>query len=168
MRDFHLVMGIVVAVFGVGLVVGEVAALAYPSSKWAQGDTSAWSFIWGTALGLLIAWVGIRLVRVGVHVTGEKMTNRGYFVTRTVNASEIRAITLQPHDNGEGGLRWIPRVELTGGKSFSIASFDCGPARKPPKPEKVATIEEIRALLGVGADDVGKPRSRQPGGAAAG
>jgi hypothetical protein len=127
---------------------------------------STWGAIWGTALSLLLVWLGVRLIRVGVHISSGKLTIRGYFRTRTVNASEIRAIALQPHDNGEGRLRWIPRVELTGGKSLWIYNFDCGPAPKPPKPDKAATIEEVRVLLGVETDDVGKPSSRQPDSAA--
>jgi hypothetical protein len=101
----------------------------------------------------------------GVQISAEKITIRGYFHTRTVNASEIRAITLRPKDNGEGQLRWIPQVELTSGESFPIASFDCGPARKPPKPELAATLEEVRALLGVKAPDPGgQPELRHPDG----
>jgi hypothetical protein len=146
MRGFHVVTGIIVAAFGAGLLIGTAAAVADPSSSWAQG-ISTWGAIWGTALSLLFVWLGIRLLRVGVQISAEKITIRGYFRTRAVNASEIRAITLQPKDNGEGQLRWIPQVELTSGKSFPIASFDCGPARKPPKPELAATIEEVRALL---------------------
>ena len=116
-------------------------------------------------MGLLFTWLGIRMVRVGVQISAEKIAIRGYFRSRTVNGSEIRAITLRPKDNGEGQLRWIPQVELTSGKSFSIASFDCGPARKPPKPDLAATIEEVRALLGVKAPDLGgQPELRHQGG----
>jgi hypothetical protein len=161
MAGFHLFLGITVAVIGAGLLVGEAAALANPSSKWAQGGNSTWDYIGGAGLGVLLVWIGIRLLRVAVRISSEKITIRGYFVTRTVNASDIRAITLQPKDNGEGRLRWIPEVELTSGKSFSINSFDCGPARKPPKPELAATIEDIRALLGVEADDLSTPESDQ-------
>jgi membrane protein implicated in regulation of membrane protease activity len=159
MRGFHLVTGIVVAVFGAGLLIGEAAALAYPHSSWAQGGNSTWDYIWGAGLGILLVWLGIRLVRVGVHISSEKMTIRGYFVTRTVKASEIRAITLQPKDNGQGQLRWIPQVELTSGKAFWIDSFDCGAARNPPKPGVAATIEDVRTLLGVKASAPGD----QPG-----
>jgi len=167
MRGLHLVTGVSCVVIGIGLLVGEAAALAYPHSSWAGGGNSTWDYIWGAGVGLVFVWVGIRMVRVGVHISSGKITTRGYLRTRTVSASEIRAITLQPHDNGEGRLRWIPRVELISGKSFWIYSFDCGPESKPPKPEKAAAIEEVCALLGVGADDVGKLRSRQPGGAVA-
>jgi hypothetical protein len=110
---------------------------------------------WSVTVGLLFAWVGIRLARVGVRINSEKITIRGYFVTRKVNASTISAITLQPLDNGEGQFRWIPRVELASGKSFWINSFDCGPARNPPKPELASTIDEIRMLLGVRTPDPG-------------
>ena len=41
---------------------------------------------------------------------------------------------------------WIPRVELTGGKSFWIYSFDCGPRLSRQNPKKAATVEEVRAL----------------------
>jgi hypothetical protein len=148
MRGFHLVTGIISAVFGIGGLVGLVAALAYPHSSWAQGSGSAWGDFWGIVSALLFTWLGIRLVRVGVRITSQKMTIRGYFRTRTVKASEIRAISLQPLDN-ESGPRWIPKVELTSGKRFWIHTLDCGSARKPPKPELAAIIEEVRALLGV-------------------
>src|SRR5512135_2368927 len=91
-RCFHLFWGIVVVVLGVGLFIGEVAALADPSSKWAQGG-SPWDASWSILLGLLSTWLGIRLLRLGVQISSGKMTIRGYLVTRTVNASDIRAIT---------------------------------------------------------------------------
>jgi hypothetical protein len=164
MRGFHVVTGVIGAAMGVGLLIGAAVAVADPSSYWAQG-ISTWGAIWGTALSLLFVWLGIRLLRAGVQISAEKITIRGYFVTRTVNASEIHAITLQPKDNGEGQLRWIPRVGLTSGKGLWIASFDCGPARKPPKPELAATIEEVRTLLGVKAPDLGsQPELRHPDG----
>jgi hypothetical protein len=164
MRGFHLVTGIIVAIIGVGFVAGTVAVVVDPSSKWAQGSSPP-EATWQIPVGLLIVWLGIRLLRVGVQISAEKITIRGYFRTRAVNASEIRAITLRPKDNGEGQLRWIPQVELTSGKSFPIASFDCGPARKPPKPELAAIIEEVRALLGVKAPDPRtQPELSHPGG----
>lgn len=162
MRGFHLVVGIVVVVFGVGLIIGTWAAVAYPSSSWAQGASiSTWNVIWPNALGLLFVWVGIRLLLLGVQISAGKMTSRGYFWTRTVQASEIRAITLQPKDDTGNGPRWIPRVELTGGKGFWIQSFDCGPAPQSPNPHLAATLDEVRALLGVRADDIGQPEMRQ-------
>jgi hypothetical protein len=152
MHGFHLLTGIVCVVLGVGWLAGIVAVVADPSSSWSQGS-SPWQATWAIPIGFLIVWLGIRLVRVGVQISSEKMTIRGYFVTRTVNASEIRALSLQPKDNGEGQLRWIPQIELTSGKSFSIDSFDCGPARNPPRPEMSATIEDVRTLLGVKSPD---------------
>jgi hypothetical protein len=88
------------------------------------------------------------------------MTYRGYFRTRTVDASEIRAITLQPKNDGNGD-RWIPRVELTGGKGFWIQGFDCGPARKPPKPHQAARLNAVRALLKVRTDEISQPETSQ-------
>jgi hypothetical protein len=164
-RGFHLVLGIVVAVFGVVLLVGQAAALAYPHSSWAQGNSTG-DYIWFAAAGLLLVWVGIRLLRVGVQISSGKMTIRGYFATRTVNASEIRAITVQPRDE-QGGPRWKPRVELSSGKSLWIGSFDCGSAREPLNPELAATVQELRVLLGVGADDTTMPESHRPSGAGA-
>jgi len=35
------------------------------------------------------------------------------------------------------------------------------------RPEKAATVHEIRALLGLAADDTAMPQNRRPGGAAA-
>jgi hypothetical protein len=164
MRVFHLVAGIVVALLGVGGLVGDAAALAFPSSSWARGSggLSTWDDIWLAALCLLMIWFGIRMVRVGTSISSEKITVRGYVRTRTTDASEIRAVTLQTL-NSDSGPRWIPRVELTSGKSFWIDSLDCGSARKPPTPGAAATIEQIQVLLGVAADGVSRPEDRQPG-----
>jgi hypothetical protein len=163
MRGFHLVTGIVVVVFGIGILVADWAGLAYPSSSFARGDggVSTWDDIWMAGLGLLAVWLGIRLLRTGVQISAGKMTYRGYFRTRTVDASEIHEITLQPKDDTGNGSRWIPLVGLTRGKGFWIQSFDCGPARKPPKPHLAAALDEVRALLGVRADDFGQPETRQ-------
>jgi hypothetical protein len=166
MRVFHLVTGIVAVVLGAGLVVGLVALFADPSAKWAQGGASAWDFAWVTALGLLFVWMGIRLVRVGVRISGEKLTNRGYLVTRTVKASEICAIALRPKRDTKGGLRWTPLVVVASGKSFWIDSFDCGPAEKPPASHLAAKVEAVRVLLGVEATGISPPAGRQADGAA--
>ncbi len=82
------------------------------------------------------------------------MTVRGYVRTRTVEASEIRAFTLQTRDETGNGPRWIVRVELTGGKGLWIPSFACGSARRPPRPELAAIVEQVRAMLGVGGNDL--------------
>jgi hypothetical protein len=154
-RGFHLFWGIVVVILGVGLVIGEVAALADPSSKWAQGS-SPWEASWAIPLGLLGVWLGIRLLRIRLEISSGQMTIRGYLVTRTVNVSDIRAISLQPNEN-----IWKPRVELAEGRGFWIQSFDCGPASKPPKPRPAATVEEVRVLLGLGAKGISTRHSRQ-------
>jgi hypothetical protein len=155
MAGFHLVSGIVAVVGGVGVLVGDAAALAYPSSSWARGSggVSGWDDFWMAVSGLLLIWLGIRLLRVGIQVSAGKMTYRGYFRTRTVEASEIRSMALQPKEESNGP-RWIPRVELTEGKGFWIPGFDCGSARKPPKPHPAARLDEARALLGVRAGDI--------------
>jgi hypothetical protein len=153
-RTFRVVTGAACAVLGVGLLVGTAAAVAYPHSSWGQG-ISTWGAIGSTALSLLFIWVGIRLARVRLKINSEKITIRSYLYTRTVNASKIHAITLQPKDY-ENGPRWIFRVELTSGTSFGIESFDCGSARNPPIPELAAIVEEIRVLLRVSADATGK------------
>jgi DivIVA domain-containing protein len=155
-RVYHVLLGITVVVIGVGILVGDTAALADPSSSWARGDggVSTWDSIWMAAGGLLMAWLGLRLLRVGVfQISAAKMRVHGYFRTRTVRASEIRAVTLEPKDIGNGHLRWRARVRRTGGKDFWIGGFDWGHAEKLPNPGRAAALDEARALLGVGADD---------------
>lgn len=71
-------------VLAVGILVGEAAALADPSSSWARGSggVSTWDNIWIAALGLLGIWLGIRLLRLGVlQISTGKMTVRGYLHT---------------------------------------------------------------------------------------
>jgi hypothetical protein len=161
-RAIHLVTGIAAVVVGIGLLVGLAAALADPSSSWARGDGGVGTS--GDAEmaigGLLAIWLGIRLLRVGLQITAGKMTYRGYFWSRTVDAADIRAITLQPIDETGNGARWIPRVELTGGKGFWIRSLDLSRARKPPKPRLAAQLDDIRALLGITAEDMGRPENQ--------
>jgi hypothetical protein len=122
--------------------------------------SSAWetvgTLLMGCGVGLVCAWVGIRQFRNGAQVSGQKLTIRNQLRTYTVNAADIRAITLQPKSE-PNNTYWVARVELTA-NSIWIDNFDCGPARKPPKPDRAATVEAVRALLGVRADDI-----RQPG-----
>ena len=143
-------------VLAVGILVGDAAALADPSSSWARGSggVSTWDNIWMAAMGLLGIWLGIRLLRLGVlQISTGKMTVRGYLRTRTVEVSEIRAFTLQTRDETGNGARWIVRVELTGRKGFWIPSFACGSARRPPRPQLATIVEQIRALLKIEGDD---------------
>ena len=159
-RGFRLVTGTVCAVLGAGLLAAVVVTMANPTSSWAQGNNTSEN-IWGTAMSLLLIWVGLRLARARLQINSEKVAIHSYLYNRTVNASKIYAIRLQAKDY-EGGPRWIFRVELTSGTGFGIESFDCGSARNPPIPELAAIVEEIRVLLGVSADDAGKRQTPQP------
>ncbi len=129
------------------------------SSAWETAGT----LLLGCGVGLVCAWIGIRQFRNGAQVSGHKLTIRNELRTYTVDAADIRAITLQPKCVGQGGTRWVARVELTA-NSIWIDNFDCGPAGKSPKPDRAAAVEEVRALLGVRADDIGQPGNQpQPG-----
>lgn len=163
MRGLHLSLGVASLLLSLGIFIGDSFAMAYPSSKWAQGASTS-DYVWSIIAGLALVWLGIRLLRMGVRISSKKITVRGYLRTRTVHASDIWAVTLQPL-NSDSGPRWIPQVELTGGKSFRIYSLDFGSARKPPEPGVAATIEEIQVLLGV-ADGISPPATPQSGSAA--
>jgi hypothetical protein len=102
---------------------------------------------------------GICAFRKGVQVGVGKLAIRNELSTRTVNASEIRAITLEPKAVSQVATHWVARVELTNGRNIWIEDFDCGPARRPPRPEMAAIVDEVRALLGVRADDISAPES---------
>jgi hypothetical protein len=106
-------------------------------------------------VGFAFAWFGIGHFRCGVQVSGQKLTIRNYLRNYAVDAADISAITLPPKNstNKEWGPYWATRVELTNGKGIWIDNFDCGPAGRPPRPERVAIVEEVRALLGLGEAD---------------
>ena len=104
-------------------------------------------------MGLVFAWFGIRYFRYGVQVSGQRLTIRGLRTT-AVDAADIRAITLQPKKGVEVGRYWVARVELTSGKNIWIDNLECGPASQPPKPERLAIVDEIRALLGLADADL--------------
>ncbi len=104
---------------------------------------------------------GIRSFRIQAQVSDKKLTIRNALRTYTVDSADIRAITLQPHTNGQHRTsHWIARAELTDGKSIWIDSLDCGPARWPPEPDLEAAAEEFRALLGAAEGDIAPPESR--------
>ena len=145
-RGLLLAGGIVALAFGVACLGLAVAA---PLTAWSPNVGSKGDEILVIGLGFLCLWFGIRLLRVGVQVSGEKLTIRSYLRTRTVDASEIRAITLQPKAISQGGNIWIPQVDLIDGTNIWITSFECGPAARPPKLERVATVDELRKLLRV-------------------
>lgn len=145
-RGLLLAIAIVVLAFAIACLG---LAVADPLSGWSPNVGSKVDEVWVIGGGFLCLLFGIRLLRVGVQISGEKLTIRSYLRTRTVNASEIRAITMQPKTISQGGATWIPRVDLTDGTSIWITSFECGPAAAPPKLERVATVDEVRKLLGV-------------------
>jgi hypothetical protein len=145
-RGLLLGGGIVALAFGVACLGLAVAA---PLTAWSPNVGGKGDEVWTIGWGFLCLWFGIRLLRVGVQVRGEKLTIRSYLRTRTVSASDIRAITLQPKTIGQSGNIWIPRVDLIDGTGIWITSFECGPAARPPKLERVATVDELRKLLGV-------------------
>jgi hypothetical protein len=155
----HRALGACFAVFGV-ICLAEAAATPITAGH-VGGSWSDEIVVIGT--GLLMVWVGIRAFRVGVHISGEKLTIRDEFRTRKVSADAIRAITLQSKTMNPAGRHWLPRVDLIDGNGIWITDFDCGPADRPPPPELTAAVAEVRALLGVGADDIPGPDSSQPG-----
>ena len=130
--------------------------------------SSAWgtagALLMGCGIVLVCAWAGIRQFRNGARVSDHKLTIRNELRTYAVAAADIRAINVQPK-SGPNNTYWVARVELTGGKSIWIDNFECGPAGKPPNPDRVAAVEQVRALLGVRADDTGQSKNQPQSGA---
>jgi hypothetical protein len=152
----HRVLGACFAVFGV-ICLAEAAAAPITAGHLGGSWRDEIVVI---STGFLTVWVGIRAFRVGVHISGGKLTIRDEFRTRKVSAGAIRAITLQSKTMSAAGSHWLPRVDLIDGNGVWITNFDCGPADRPPPPELAAAVAEVRALLGVGADDIPGPGSR--------
>lgn len=165
-RTFHLrpvfhgfvgLLCIAIAAFGLWPIVGLFTPGFYKGA-------SAWETAGLLLVGVLVAlagtWAAARQFRIGAQVSGHKLTIRNELRTHTVDAADIRAITLQPKA-GEGGSYWVARVELTSGKRIWIDNFVCGRAGKPPKPKRAAIVEEVRVLLGVDADDAAMPKSHR-------
>src|SRR5690349_11156894 len=126
-RTFHVRTVKHVLVGGLGVAMGALAfgaAIYYP---FAPGSSSAGqmaeTLLIVVSVGLVLGWMGIRQFRNGVQVRGQKLTIRNEFRTSTVAAADIRAINLQPMDSPNGPY-WVPRVELTSGKSIWIDNFD--------------------------------------------
>ena len=137
-RGLHLTGGILALAIGAACLA---LAVAFPLSGWSPDIGSKGDEIWIIGSALLCIWFGIRLFRVGVKVSGEKLTIRSYLRSHTVSAGEISAITLQSKPmNPQDPNHWIPRIDLTDGSSFWITNFDCGPAGQPPKAELAATV----------------------------
>jgi hypothetical protein len=142
---------------GIWVRIGDVRT-ARPDRLAGLGVGTA---IGAVGFGLACLWEGIRSFRIEAQVSGQKLTIRNELRTYTVGSGDIRAITLQPHTNGQHRTRhWIARAGLTGGKSIWIDSLDCGPARWPPEPDLEAAAEEFRALLGAAEGDIAPPESR--------
>jgi hypothetical protein len=155
-QTFHLQRRLLVAC-GIGLLVFAACcfgvALEAPLSGWNPNVSDKPGVAELIAIGIAFTWFGIRLCRVGVQVSGRNLTIRNYFRTRTVDVGDIRAITVQPKQSGESGSVWTPRVDLTDGTSIWISSFECGPAFRPPRLDRVAVVDELRKQLGVEATD---------------
>jgi hypothetical protein len=149
-------------VAGIGFVVlgiCSLGAVAVPVLVTVQGPVVVlWVVFIGA--GVFLIFMGISLARAGVQITDGKMTIRNYGFTHTVDASEIRAITLRERSLGQSRYHWLARVELTDGNGIWIVNFDCGPSLARPNPNLVATVDEVRALLGVRADDTGRAGAR--------
>jgi hypothetical protein len=156
---FHGFVGILGLVIAAFFLVFPIVGLFIPGfyNDFHAGDV--WGILGAGAIVLGSAWMGIRQFRNGAKVSGHKLTIRNELRTYRVDAADIRAITLQPKSSQNGNY-WVGRVELTSGKSIWIDNFDCGPAGKPPKPDRAAAVEEVRALLGVRADDIRQPGSQ--------
>lgn len=155
-RTFHLRPVKHGLVGGLGVAAGAFflgIAIYYPFAPGSSSAGQTAETLISVPLGFWMAWMGIRQFRCGVEVSGQKLAIRNEFRTTTVDAADIRAINLQPKGSPNGPY-WVPRVELTSGKSIWIDNFDCGPAGRPPRPERVAIAEEVRALLGLGNADL--------------
>ena len=151
----HVFVGVLSAALAALLLGFPVEGLFTPGFyKGYSAGQIAGVLLFGCGLGLVFAWLGIRQFRNGIQVSDQKLTIRNELRTYTVAAADIRAITLQPKSVGEGGTRWVPRVELTAGKKMWIDNLECGPASKPPEPGRAAVVAEIRALLGLGDADL--------------
>jgi hypothetical protein len=149
-RGLFLASGIAAVAFGIACLALAVAA---PLSGWSPSVGNKGDAVLLVGMDVPCLWLGIRLLRVGVQVSGEKLTIRSYLRTRTVDASQIRAITLHPKAISQGGASWIPRVDLTDGTSIWITSLECGPAAQPPRLDRVATVGELRKLLRLESDE---------------
>jgi hypothetical protein len=117
----------------------------------------------GCVIGLAVAWLGSRQFRIRAQVSGHKLMIRNTYRTYAIDASSIRAITVKEHSSGEGTAHWFPWVELTSGRGVWIDGIDCGRVGKPPRPERVAVVEEIQALLARVSNDHAPRQGVLPG-----
>jgi len=152
----QVIIGVMIAAFGAAILAAAVALGLFDFSQ-----TGLWWEICFVAMGLFCVWAAICRFRMGVRVSGQKLIIRNEVWTHIIDASDVRAITLKPKNISEVRTHWEPWVELTSGRGVWIYNFDCGPARWRPRPELVAIVKEVRAMLGVRADDISQPETRQ-------
>lgn len=119
-----------------------------------QDGFSAWGKVAMLAIvDIPIGWLVTRASRLGVRVSAGNVTVRNIWRTRTIARNEIRGITLETKQIWqEGGRRtpfWFPRIYLTNGDSIWLQGLTCGTALRPPEPQRVAALDEIRALVGL-------------------
>jgi len=133
-----------------GLVLLIVAPFLFTSAA-RQSGLNAWGAL--AVLGSLsvVAGAGIATIfRTAVIVSNGIVTIRRALRSRTVNAHEIRSVTLEKVQREEF-LFWIPMAELASGEFVWLNALGCGIASKPPKPERLAQLNDFMALIGLGA-----------------
>lgn len=133
-----------------GLMLLIVAPFLFTSAA-RQSGLNAWGGL--AVLGSLsvVAGAGIATIfRTAVIVSNGIVTIRRALRSRTVNADEIRSVTLEKVQREEF-LFWIPMAELASGEFVSLNALGCGIASKPPKPARLAELNDFMALIGLGA-----------------
>lgn len=103
-----------------------------------------WDLVW-----ILIALIAIRIARLGVQVRRDQLIIRGFFRTRTFNASQISGITLARGHYQQFGSFWVPYVHFHGGGSIRLAGLMVGGTRAGAPATLVTLTQEITSLLGV-------------------
>jgi hypothetical protein len=147
-----------VSELAIGFLAFGIAAAVDPAAWQIGRDRALFLAIFG---GVVFGWAGICAFRMGVRVRDGKLIIGAELRAQTVRAGDIHAITLEPKAINQAGFtRWVACVEVTDGKRIWIDNFDCGTTRRPPRPELAATVDEVRALLGVPADLTSMPESR--------
>jgi hypothetical protein len=103
-----------------------------------------WDLVW-----ILIALIAICIARLGVQVRRDQLIIRGFFRTRTFNASQISGITLVRGHYQQFGSFWVPYVHLHGSGSIRLGGLMTGGTRAGPPARLVTLTQEIASLLGV-------------------
>jgi hypothetical protein len=141
----QVIIGVICAACGIAFLAGAVALAS---------DAGVALTIGSAAASLFFVWAAICRFRMGVRVSGQKLTIVNELRTHIIDASDIRAITLKPTQISKIATHWKPWVELNSGQGVWIYNFDCGPAGRPPRAESAAILEEVRALLGIRGNDL--------------